>query len=167
MTDSRTPMKARTGVTTYATPSDKEVVVTRVVDAPRRVVFDAWTNPEHIPQWMLGPEGWTMPVCEIDLRPGGSWHFVWRKSDGTEMAMSGTYREVVPPERLVSTEKWGPEWPETVNKLVLTESGGQTTVTLTISYPSKDARDAALKTGMKEGMDLSFARFDELVRRLL
>jgi uncharacterized protein YndB with AHSA1/START domain len=157
---------ARTGVTTYETPTDREVVITRVVDAPRRVVFDAWTNPKHVSQWMTGPEGWTMPVCQIDLRPGGSWHFVWRKSDGSEMAMTGTYREVVPPERLVHTETWGPEWPETVNTLVLTESGGQTTMTLTITYPSREARDAALKTGMKGGMDQSYARLDRLLGRL-
>ena len=79
------------------------------------LVFDAWTNPTHVPQWLLGPEGWTMPVCEIDLRPGGSWRYVWRKTDGTEMAMAGSYREFAPPERLVSTERWGPEWPETIN----------------------------------------------------
>jgi len=158
---------ARTGVTTYATPTEREVVITRVVDAPRRVVFDAWTNPKHVPQWLLGPEGWTMPVCEIDLRPGGSWRYVWRKSDGTEMAMGGSYREVVPPERLVSTESWGPEWPETVNSLVLTESGGQTTITLTVRYPTKEARDAALKTGMKEGMDQGFARLDTLLGTLV
>jgi len=157
---------AKTGVTTYATPTDREVVVTRVVDAPRRVVFDAWTNPRHVPQWLLGPEGWTMPVCEIDLRPGGSWRYVWRKADGTEMVMGGSYREVVPPERLVSTESWGPEWPETVNTMVLTESGGQTTITLTVRYPSKEARDAALKTGMKEGMDQGFARLDTLLETL-
>jgi len=159
--------KARTGITTYETPTDREVVITRVVDAPRRVVFDAWTNPNHVPQWLLGPEGWTMPVCEIDLRPGGSWRYVWRKSDGTEMAMGGSYREVAPPERLVSTESWGPEWPETVNTMVLTESGGQTTITLTVRYPTKEARDAALKTGMKEGMDQGFARLDTLLRTLV
>ena len=71
------------GATTFATPSDREVVITRVVDAPRRLVWDAWTKPEHLPHWMLGPSAWTMPVCEIDLRPGGSWHFVWRSADGT------------------------------------------------------------------------------------
>lgn len=141
-------------------------MVTRVVDAPRRVVFDAWTNPTHVPQWLLGPEGWTMPVCEIDLRPGGSWRYVWRKTDGTEMAMAGSYREVAPPERLVSTERWGPEWPETINTLILTESAGRTTITLTITYPNQDARDAALKTGMKDGTDQSFERLDNLVRTL-
>jgi uncharacterized protein YndB with AHSA1/START domain len=158
--------RARTGVTTLETPTDREVRLIRVVDAPRRIVFDAWTNPQHVPHWMTGPEGWTMPVCQIDLRPGGSWHFVWRKADGSEMAITGTYREVVPPERLVSTERWGPEWPETVNTLILTESAGQTTITLTITYPSKQARDEALKTGMKEGMDQSYANLDRLLERL-
>ena len=157
---------AKTGVTTYATPTDREIVITRVVDAPRRVVFDAWTKPEHVRQWLLGPPGWTMPVCEIDLRVGGKWRYVWRKDDGVEMAMGGSYREVVPPERFVSTESWGPEWPETVNTTALTESGGRTTITMTIVYPTKEARDAALKTGMKEGMDQGFVRLDELLRKL-
>jgi uncharacterized protein YndB with AHSA1/START domain len=158
---------ARTGVTTYETPTDREVVVTRVVDAPRRVVFDAWTNPKHVPRWLLGPPGWTMPVCEIDLRAGGTWRYVWRKGDGSEMAMGGSYREVVAPERLVSTESWGPEWPETVNTAEFAESEGQTTITLTITYPSKEARDAALRTGMKEGTDQSFTRLDDLVGTLV
>ncbi len=158
---------AKTGVTTYATPTDTEIVITRVVDAPRRIVFDAWTNPKHVPQWLLGPEGWTMPVCEIDLRVGGSWHYVWRKAGGHEMAMGGIYKEVSPPERLVSTERWGPEWPETINVLVLTEQAGQTTITLTVKYPNKDARDAALKTGMKDGMDQGFARLDRVLKTLV
>jgi uncharacterized protein YndB with AHSA1/START domain len=147
--------------TTFTTPSDREVVITRVFDAPRTLVFDAWTNPKHVPRWMLGPEGWTMPVCEIDLRPGGMWHFVWRKADGSEMGMRGTYKEVIPPERIVHTESWGPEWPETINTLVLTEREGKTTSTLTISYPSKEARDAALKTGMKDGATQSYDRLAE------
>jgi uncharacterized protein YndB with AHSA1/START domain len=156
----------RVGETTYATPSDREIVITRVVDAPRRLVFEAWTNPEHVPQWLLGPEGWTMPVCEIDLRVGGTWHYVWRKDDGAEMAMTGTYREIVPPERIVSTERWGPEWPETVNTVQLVETAGRTTITITVLYPSKEARDMALQTGMKEGMNQGFARLDELLAQL-
>src|SRR5262245_8343006 len=99
----------KVGVTSYTMPSELEILITRFVDAPREVVFEAWTNPKHVPQWLLGPEGWTMPVCEIDLRPGGKWHFVWRRPNGAEMSMTGSYREVVPPERLVSTESWGPE----------------------------------------------------------
>jgi uncharacterized protein YndB with AHSA1/START domain len=158
---------AKTGVTGYAMPTDREVIITRVVDAPRRLVFDAWTSPKHIPQWMGYPEGWTMPVCEIDLRPGGAWHYVWRRNDGGgELSMSGTVREVSAPERLVTTESWGPEWPETLNTLVLSEMGGQTTITLSILYPSKQARDAALQTGMKDGLDQSFARLEALLPSL-
>ena len=100
----------------HTVPSDREIVMTRVVDAPRRLVFEAWTKPEHLPQWMLGPAGWTMPVCEIDLRPGGAWHFVWRRSDGTEMGMRGVYREITSPGRLVSTESWGATGPRRLTR---------------------------------------------------
>jgi uncharacterized protein YndB with AHSA1/START domain len=157
---------AKTGVTMYAIPTDREIVMTRVVDAPRRIVFDALSNPKHVPNWLTGPDGWTMPVCEIDLRPGGAWRYVYRKDDGSEMTLQGSYREVAPPERLVATESWGPQWPETVNTTVLTESDGQTTITITVRYPSKAARDAALQTGMKEGMDQGFARLDALLDTL-
>ena len=160
------PTTSSPGTTTFSTPSDREIAATRVFDAPRRLVFEAHTNPKHIPNWMLGPDGWTMPVCEVDLRPGGTWHFVWRKSDGSEMEMRGTYKEVVPPEKLVSTESWGPEWPETINTLTLTEENGRTTLTSTVLYPSKEARDAALKTGMKEGMNQSFNRLAEYLQAL-
>lgn len=95
---------ARTGVTTYATPTDREIVITRVVDAPRHIVFDVFSNPKHVPNWLVGPEGWTMPVWEIDLRPGGSWRYVYRMVDGSEMTLSGFFREVSPPDRMVSTE---------------------------------------------------------------
>src|SRR5918911_2819465 len=123
------------GSTTFTTPSDLEIAATCVLNAPRRLVWDAHTSPEHVPQWMLGPEGWTMPVCEIDLRPGGAWHFVWRRpADGNEFEMRGVYREVVPPERLVYTESWGGDWPEALNTLELTEQGGQTTLTTTVLY---------------------------------
>ena len=150
--------------TTFSTPSDRELVTTRTFDAPRRRVWEAWTNPKHVPNWLLGPEGWTMPVCEIDLRPGGAWHFVWRRADGTEMAMRGVYREVTPPSRIVNTESWGGPWPETINTLELTEEGGKTTMTLTVLYPSKEARDAATQTGMKSGMIESFDRLAEYLR---
>lgn len=155
-----------TGVTSYETPSDLEIVITRVVDAPRRRVFDAFSNPRHVPKWLLGPEGWSMPVCEIDLRPGGAWRYVWRKGDGAQMEMQGAYVEVAPPERLVWTETWGPSWPETVNTLTLTEAAGRTTIVLTVAYPNRAARDAAMATGMKDGMDQGFARLDLLLREL-
>ena len=151
----------RSAETTYTTPSDREILGTRVFDAPRELVWAAWTSPEHLPHWLLGPEGWTMPVCEIDLRPGGAWHFVWRRSDGTEMEMRGEYREVEPPVRLVHTEAWGGDWPETLNTLILSEEDGKTTMAQTVLYPSKEARDAALATGMKDGASVSFERLDE------
>jgi uncharacterized protein YndB with AHSA1/START domain len=152
--------------TTFTTPSDREVVMTRVFDAPRRLVFEAWTSPKHLPHWMLGPEGWTMPVCEIDLRPGGAWHFVWRRADGTEMGMRGVYKEIKPPERLVCTESWGGDWPETINTLVLSEKDGKTTMSQTVLYPSKEARDAAMKTGMKDGASVSFERLADYLREI-
>ena len=148
------------------TPTEREIVVTRVFNAPRHLVFEAWTNPQYLPLWMLGPDGWTMPVCEMDLRPGGSWHFVWRHSNGQEMEMRGEYREVKPPERVVSSESWGPDWPETLNTVVFSEHAGKTTATVTLLYPSKEARDAALKTGMKQGMALSYDRLENYLSSL-
>ncbi|HJU73113.1 MAG TPA: SRPBCC family protein [Gemmatimonadaceae bacterium] len=154
-------MMTKPAPVTYTTPSDREVVITREVNAPRRLVWEAWTNPKHVPNWLTGPEGWTMPVCEMDLRVGGRWRFVWRNPDGGEMAMTGVYTEIVPPEILANTERWGPEWPETQNTVRLVEKNGKTTITITILYESKQARDAALQTGMKDGMDRTFERLDE------
>ncbi len=158
--------RAEPGVTSYATPTDNQVVVTRVVRASRELAFDVFTSPKHLPNWMTGPEGWTMPVCEVDLRPGGTWHYVFRKSNGTEMDMRGSFREVKRPELVVSTERWGPEWPETVNRIEFSERDGLTTMTMTMTYPSREARDAALKTGMKDGMETSYARMDRYIDAL-
>ncbi|MBC7790858.1 MAG: SRPBCC family protein [Anaerolineae bacterium] len=154
------------GATVFTTPSDREIAATRVVDASRSMVWDMWTKPEHVPHWMTGPQGWTMPVCDIDLRPGGEWRFVWRQADGSEMEMRGVYREIMPPERLVNTESWGGEWPETLNTLLLTEKNGKTTMNSTVLYPSREARDAALGTGMKEGWSMSYDRLDEYLGTL-
>ena len=149
---------------TFTTPSDREIVVKRDFDAPRRLVFDAWTNPKHVPRWFTGPEGWSMPICEIDLRPGGTYLMGLRGPEGAAMDLRGTYREVAPPERLVAAERWAPEWPETINTVVFAEQDGRTSVTVTILYPSKEARDMALETGMKEGMDAGYERLDEYLR---
>ena len=106
-----------------------------------------------------------MTICETDLRPGGEWRFGWRKDDdGTEMAMKGVHREVQPPERLVSTESWGGDWPETLNEITFSEADSKTTIELRIHYPSKQARDAAMATGMKDGANATFHRFDEYLR---
>jgi uncharacterized protein YndB with AHSA1/START domain len=155
-----------TGTTTFTTPSDTETVMTRVVDAPKTLVWDVYTRPEHIQQWMLGPEGWTMPVCEIDLRPGGAYRYGWRKAEGDEMEITGAFREIAPPDRLVSTESWGADWPDTINTVVLTEEDGKTTITTTMLYPSKEARDAALQSGMKEGASVTFDRLDAYLASL-
>jgi uncharacterized protein YndB with AHSA1/START domain len=162
MSTTRSPERPTLSVTT----TEREIVMTREFAAPRALVFDAFTKAEHVQRWMLGPEGWTMPVCEIDLRPGGAWRFVWRSAQGEEMEMTGEYREVAPPERLVNTERWGGPWPETVNTLVLTERDGRTTMTSTSLYPSTEARDAALGTGMADGAGMSFDRLAELLGEL-
>ena len=148
---------------------DREIVMTRVFDAPRRLVFDALTKPELVKQWLLGPPGWTMPVCEIDLRVGGTYRYVWRQSsDGTQMGMSGVYREIVPPERLVATERFDEAWypGEAVGTLVLVEQGGKTTLTQTELYQSREARDAVLKSGMEQGVAASYDRLAELLPSL-
>ncbi|MEO8112816.1 MAG: SRPBCC family protein [Phenylobacterium sp.] len=151
-----------------ATPSDREVQVTRVFAAPRALVFDAHTKPELVRRWLLGPEGWTMPVCEIDLRVGGGYRYVWRHADGREMMMGGTYREIVAPEKIVQTELFDEDWTggETVGTLVLTEQGGRTTLTQTTLYASKAARDGALASGMTEGMEVGYDRLAALLAEL-
>lgn len=153
------------GVTEFSTPTDNEIRITRFFAAPKGLLWAMHTDPRHIPNWMTGPAGWTMPVCEVDVRPGGRWHYVWRKTKGEEMGMEGSFVEVVPPSRLVTTERWGPEWPETLNILELTEARGGTLLTLTVRYPSKSDRDAAMRTGMMDGVNDSYARLDAMVAR--
>ena len=150
---------------TITTPGDREIVITRAFDAPRRLVFDAYTKPDLVRRWLLGPSGWTMPVCEIDLRVGGKFRYLWRKDSGTEMGMGGIYREIVAPERLVCTELFDDDWTggETLSTLVLMEQGGKTTVTQTVLYASRKARDGALATGMTEGLEAGYERLDELL----
>ena len=151
---------------TVSTPSEREIRITRAFDAPQRLVFDAWTKPELVQRWLLGPPGWTMPVCEIDLRPGGSFRYVWQGPDGQQMGMGGTFREVDPPDRIVSTELYDEDWTggETLNTVLLTESEGRTTVTITVLYASQEARDGALSSGMEQGMAAGFERLDGLLR---
>ncbi len=151
-------------------PGEREIVMTRVLDAPRKLVFDAFTKPELVRRWLLGPPGWSMPVCEIDLRVGGKYRYVWRKdSDGTEMGMGGVYREIVVPERLVTTERFDEAWypGEAVGTLVLVEQRGRTTVTQTMRYESREARDAVLKSGMEKGVAASYDRLADLLASTL
>lgn len=151
------------------TPTDREIAMTRVFDAPRRLVFDAHTKPELVKRWLLGPPGWTMPVCEIDLRVGGKYRYVWRRDgDGSEMGMGGVYREIVPPQRLVHTEAFDESWypGEALVTTVLVEQGGRTTLTTTMRLESREARDAVLKSGMEKGVDASYDRLEGLLATL-
>jgi uncharacterized protein YndB with AHSA1/START domain len=151
--------------TTFTTPSDRDLVAIRVFDAPKSRLWDMHTKCEHMQQWMLGPEGMSMPVCEIELRPGGAWHNEWRAPDGSMMEMNGEYKEILPGEKIVQTENWGGDFPETVNTTEFSEQNGKTTVTTTVRYPSKKDREAALATGMKEGWSESYDRLDNYLRK--
>ena len=145
---------------------DREIVMTRVFDAPRDLVFEAYTTPELVSQWLLGPDGWTMPVCEIDLRPGGTYRWVWRQeSKGTEMGVHGVYREIVAPERIVNTEAFDDPWysGEALVTNVFTEEGGKTRLTVTMQMESREARDGVLKSGMESGVARSYDRLEELL----
>jgi uncharacterized protein YndB with AHSA1/START domain len=150
------------------TRGDREIVITRAFDAPRKLVFDAFTKPELVKQWLLGPDGWSMPICEIDLKVGGKYRYVWRRDkDGTEMGMGGVYREIVAPERIVATEKFDQSWypGEAVGTFVLTEQAGKTTLTETILYESREARDGVLKSGMEKGVVASYDRLERLLEK--
>ena len=162
-------MKKSTADLKVTTPSDREIRMTRVFDAPRSLVFDALSKPELLERWFLGPDGWTLAVCEIDLRPGGKYRFVWRREeDGTEMGMGGTYREVVPPERIVVTQSFDEAWypGEEVVTMVLTERGGRTTLTNTMLYESREARDVVLRSPMESGAAASYDRLEEVLASL-
>jgi len=149
------------------TPSDQEIRMTRLFDAPRRLVFEAMTKPEHVKQWWgrLG-EGYSVPICEIDLRPGGAWRFVNRHPKG-EAVFYGVYREIAAPDRLVFTEIYEP-FPdaESIVSSVFTEENGKTRMTVTVLYPSPEVRDMVIKTGMAKGAGISYDRLEDLVREL-
>jgi uncharacterized protein YndB with AHSA1/START domain len=149
-----------------AAANDLEAVATRTFDAPRELVWDAHTKPALVRRWLLGPDGWTMPVCDIDLRVGGRFRYVWRHADGREMGMGGVFTEIVKPERLAHTELFDEDWTggRTTVTTTFTERGGRTTLNMVIRYASTQARDAALATPMASGMEAGYARLDELLR---
>lgn len=155
----------RTAALTITTPSERELVMTREFAAPRGMVFDAFTKPELVRRWLLGPPGWTMPTCQIDLRVGGKYRYVWRNADGSEMGMGGTFKEIVRPSRIVSTERFDEDWTggETLVTIEFVERGGTTTVSTTVRYSSREARDGAIKTGMAKGVEAGYERLDELL----
>lgn len=149
------------------TPSDREIRMTRLFDAPRNLVFEAMSKPEHIRQWWgrLGDE-YSVPVCEVDLRPGGAWRFVNRHPKG-EAVFYGVYREIAAPERMVFTEIFEP-FPDTesVVTAVLTEENGKTRLTVTAEYPSLQVRDMVLRTGMEKGAATSYDNLEQVAAAL-
>ena len=158
----------KTDTLCVTTPTDREVQVTRSFNAPRRMVFEALTTPALLMRWMHGPNGWTLTVCELDLRVGGTFRYVWRKADGREMGMGGVFREIVRPERIVHNEIFDDDWTggETTVTTVLTERQATTTLTVTILYASKDARDGALKTNFASGMEAGYKVMEEVLASL-
>ena len=152
-----------------STPSDCEIQVTRSFNAPRGLVFDAFTRPELVRRWLLGPPGWTMPLCEINLRVGGSYRYVWRfEEDGSQMALGGVFRQIVPLERLVATEKFDDAWypGEALDTTVFEERGDITKTTITVLYESREARDIARRSGMEQGMAAGYDRLESLLPQL-
>jgi uncharacterized protein YndB with AHSA1/START domain len=152
-------------------PSDREVKVMRSFKAPRALVYRAYTEPQLVRKWLLGPPGWTMPVCDMDVRVGGRYRWRWRSDkDGKEFGFVGTFREVQPPSKLVHSEAYdagtvGDAYPgnEALVTVTFEEDGGVTTMTSLIDFGSKDARDAAVKTGMTDGMEQSYQLLDRLL----
>ena len=149
-------------------PTDREIAMRRVFAAPRRLVFDAFTKPDLLKRWFYGVPGGTLVVCEVALNVGDTFRYVWRSPDGSEMGMRGVCREIVPPERLVASETWDQPWypGEAVGTIILVEQGGKTSLTQTILYESREARDSVLKTPMEHGVAMGYDRLAELLESL-
>jgi uncharacterized protein YndB with AHSA1/START domain len=152
-------------------PTDREVKVTRSFRAPRALVYRTYTEPRLVQRWLLGPPGWSMPVCEMDVRVGGRFRWRWRNDqDRSEFGFAGTFREVQPASRLVHTQAYDPGTIEggypgedALVTVTFTEDAGVTTVTTLIDFGSKDARDAAVATGMTDGMEQSYRLLDQVL----
>lgn len=151
-----------TGTLTVTTPTDREIEMTRVFDAPRRLIWDAFTKPELLRRW-FGPRGWSLVVCEVDLRVGGGFRFVLRGPDGRDMGMRGVYREIVPPERSVHMESFDDFPGESQVTAVWSEQLGKTTLKVTVLYPSQEVRDAVIQSGMEPGAAESYDKLAELL----
>jgi uncharacterized protein YndB with AHSA1/START domain len=151
---------------TVTTPTDREIHVERIFDAPRDLVFAAYTDPQLIPEWW-GPHGTTTVVDEMDVRAGGSWRFVIRDSDGSETGFRGTYREVTPPERIVQTFEWeGMPGHVSIDTATFEDLGEQTKVVSTSLFHTAEERDGMLASDMESGMNETYARLDALLARL-
>lgn len=151
-----------TGTLQVATQGDREVVMTRVFDAPRELVFEAFRKPELLKRW-FGPRGWSLVVCEVEFRVGGGFRFVLEGPDGRKMGMRGVYREIAPPERSVHMESFDDYPGESQVTAVMKEQDGKTTLTVTVEYPSAEVRDIVLKSGMEHGAAESYDRLSEVL----
>ena len=151
-----------TGTLQVTTPTEREIVMTRVFGAPRSLVLDAFTKPELLKRW-LGPRGWSLVACEIDLRVGGAYRFVGRGPNGTDMGWGGVYRETMLPEPIVHTESFDDYPGESLVTAVWVEHGGKTTLTITLLYPSREVRDAVISSGMEHGAAESYDRLAEML----
>jgi len=151
------------------TPSDREILMTRAFDAPRELVFEVWTRPEHVRHWW-GPRSSTMIHCEAEVRPGGAWRYVARGEDGTDVPFTGVYREVSPPERVVHTEVYDVEpfnqGEPAVTTVTFSERDGRTFVAVSTLFPSREVRDIVLSSGMETGAAESYDRLAERLSTL-
>ncbi len=151
-----------TGTLRVTTPTDREIVLTRVFNAPRQLVFDAFSKPELLKLW-FGPRGWNLVDCEMDLRVGGTFRFVLRSEGGQQLGMRGAYLEIQAPERSVHTE-WFDDYPgESQVTSVFSEEGGKTTLTITVLYPSREVRDSVIQFGTEHGAAESYDKLAELL----
>jgi uncharacterized protein YndB with AHSA1/START domain len=150
-------------------PSDREVKVVRSFKAPRALVYQAYTEPKFMKRWLTAMPGWSMPVCEMDVRVGGAYRWRWRSDDGAEFGFTGVFRDVEPAARLAHTQVYDPGdmggdmGDESLITVEFSEKEGVTTVTTLMDFGSKEARDAAVATGMTDGMEMSYARLDDML----
>jgi len=142
------------------TPGDLEVVVTRQFAAPRELVFEAHSRPELLRRWMLGPDGWTMPVCDVDFRVGGAYTYTWRNDDGREMTLRGEFVDIAAPDRIVTTVE-GDAPPHVSTVEFFAHEGGARLVN-TIRFATREARDRMVEVGMTRGMERGYERLDDL-----
>lgn len=156
------------GATKVFPSGERDLVIERRFDAPAALVFDAWTKPELLKRWFYGPDGWRLDVCEIDLRVGGQLRFVWRGAGTAEMGMSGVYREIAGPTRLVHTEVFDEAWyaGECVDTLELIETNGATLAIATATYENREIRDMVASSGAEEGIKASYDRLAIIVTEL-
>ena len=151
------------------TQGDREVRLVREFDAPRRLVWDCFTKPELVRRWLFGPDGWSFLVCDIDLRVGGRYRYVWRNDGaGTEMGMQGVYREIVTHQRIIDAQLFDEDWTggEAIGTLLFIERNGRTVVDNVMLYASREARDMVLQSGMKEGMAMGYDRLEAFMATL-